>query len=507
MRVRRLFRCLIAPMLVVAAGGALTVVGTSAASAAPRFGSAPSFGNDFGQRGDSFGSFGHFFGPAYDCTGGNVPPGTYNSMIITGVCYVPAGTVSIRGNLYILPGDLLDGAATLGDPPDNPNPVLPGTVLVGGNVFVASGAVLALGCSPAGGCHGVTYDRIGGSLIAVGAQAVLVQAVSIGGNVSVWGGGGGVLGGPPESGACFGAPIPAPWSDDPVLSDPNFGSPQYTDFEDSSIGGNLTVIGQQTCYLASFRDRVAGSVTFIGNATSDPDGMELGSNLVGGNMTCFNNLPAVQFGDAGAAPNMVGGNASGECGFNVVLSNPSAGAVASGMSPGPSIPEHISVSTQSLGTYYGTHTQTASTSITSLLGPNVTESGDTLLAALNNVTLAGTGLTGSMTAVFPPTTANPLGSTGELVVATDSPGYPVAYGSTESFQASDNCVCTFAGQAGATTLSLYGTTSHGWTTGTFLVIRGGGGNGLGPLDTLAGYGTFSGQLNGTLNLVEHLKIT
>ena len=262
------------------------------------------------------------------------------------------------------------------------------------------------------------------------------------------------------------------------------------------------MIGVQTCYLASFRDQVAGSVTFIGNTTSDTDGMELGSNLVGRNMTCLNNLPAVQFGDASAAPNMVGGIGTGECGFNVVLSNPSAGAVASG-SPGPSVPVHISVSTQSLGTYYGTHTQTASTSITSLLGPNVTESGNTLLGALNNDTLTGTGLVGSMT-VDP---SAPLGSTGELVVATDTPGYPSAFGSSESFEATDNCTCSFAGQVGAVSLKLYGTTSHGWTTGTFLVVQSGGGIGLGALDTLAGYGTFSGQLNGTLNLVEHLKIT
>ena len=246
MRVRRLVRVFVAPLLMLMGGGALTVVGTSAASEAPHFGSA-SFGNDFGHRGDSFGTFGHFFGPAYDCTGGNVPPGTYNSMIITGVCYMPAGTVSIRGNLYILPGDLLDGAATPGDPTNNPNPILPATVLVGGNVYVGSGAVLALGCSPAGGCHGVDYDRIGGNVTATGAQGVLIQAVSIGGSVSVLGGGGGVLGGPPNSDGCFAAPIPAPWANDPALSDPNFGSPQYTDFEDSSIGGNLTVIGVQTC--------------------------------------------------------------------------------------------------------------------------------------------------------------------------------------------------------------------------------------------------------------------
>jgi hypothetical protein len=36
-------------------------------------------------------------GHQYDCTGGNVPSGTYDSMIITGICYMPAGTVVVRG--------------------------------------------------------------------------------------------------------------------------------------------------------------------------------------------------------------------------------------------------------------------------------------------------------------------------------------------------------------------------------------------------------------------------
>jgi hypothetical protein len=55
---------------------------------------------------------------------------------------------------------LLD-AATPGDPAANP--LLPTTVRVGGNVRVDRGAVLVMGCSPAGGCTAVTYDRIAGN--------------------------------------------------------------------------------------------------------------------------------------------------------------------------------------------------------------------------------------------------------------------------------------------------------------------------------------------------------
>jgi len=51
-------------------------------------------------------------GGTYVCTGGPVPPGTYSTMVIKGVCFAPAGTIVVRGNLTIAPGALLD-AVTL----------------------------------------------------------------------------------------------------------------------------------------------------------------------------------------------------------------------------------------------------------------------------------------------------------------------------------------------------------------------------------------------------------
>jgi hypothetical protein len=65
-------------------------------------------------------------------------------------------------------------------------------------------------------------------------------------------------------------------------------------------------VGQQTCWLGSLRNQVRGSLTYAHDVTSDPDGMEIDNNLMGGNMTCLNNDPAVQYGDSGAAPNLVG---------------------------------------------------------------------------------------------------------------------------------------------------------------------------------------------------------
>jgi hypothetical protein len=267
------------------------------------------------------------------------------------------------------------------------------------------------------------------------------------------------------------------------LSNPQTGSPQYTDFEDSSIGGNFDVIGVQTCYLGSFRDQVAGNVTFLANASSDPDGMELGSNLIGGDMRCRGNLPAAQFGDGGAAPNMVGGQASGECGFKVVL--PDGGGSS----------EHITVSTSSMGTYSGSHIQTKTVKALKL---GKTESGNKLLIALNDGIFTGSGIQGSITVNL----RRPLGKTGEVIVITVHPDH------SQSFLVIDRCKCSFAGHSGILRIFAYGTTSlDGITSGTFLIASGGAANG--GLSNLVGYGTFSsfGQPAGTVHLIEHLIIT
>jgi hypothetical protein len=471
------------PVMVLALSGILVGAGSAGASPPPR----------------------HADGHPYDCTGGNVSPGIYTSMIITGVCYMPAGTVVVKGDLTVAPGALLD-AVTPGDPA-GPGALLPATVFVGGNVSVGHGAVLFLGCSPNISCPmAVNYDRIGGSLTATGALGVVVHSTSIGGNFSLLGGGGGVVGGT-TTGVCDGnpaadppvpAPVPSLWAADPSLANgegPGMPLPVYSDAEDNVIGGNLTIVGLRSCWLGGLRNQVGGNANFSANVMGDPDALEMGNNLVGGNLTCLANLPAVQFGDGGAAPNMVGGFGMGECGFNVKDLNPAPEAMAS-----PGVSEHIAVSTWRLGRYYGTHNQTSNV-VTLPLG--TTESGDTLVAELNDDTLAGSGLTGTLTAVYPPTMSAPLGSTGEAVLAT------VHGDGSESFTAIDNCDCSFDGQTGTVTIRAYGTTSaNGLTKGIFVVTSGGTPVG-GGLDTLAGYGTFSswGQPAGSLRLVEHLKIT
>jgi hypothetical protein len=433
-------------------------------------------------------------GSAYTCTGGNIAPGTYGSIIVTGICYMPAGTIVVRHNLTVGPGALLD-AVTPGDP--HAHPVVPATVLIGGNVFVSKDAVLVLGCSPNIACSnppGISFDRVGGNITAIDAQAVVLHSATIGGNVTVLGGGGGAAGGA-NSGGCFNTakyPIPAPWSKDAALANPKTGSPQYTDTEDDFIGGNLTVVGQQTCWLGSLRNQVRGSLTNTNNVTSDPDGMEILNNLIGGNVTCLNNDPAVQFGDSAAAPNLVAGSASGECAFTALKPNPAPSPGPPPVAAGPL--EHISVSLGNLVAYSGTHTATFVASLPAV----TTESGYTITAVLNDFTLTGTGLTGSGTVNVKLLPA----PSGDAVLSTVYPD------GSKSFIAYDTCKCTFGGQAGTVLLRFYGKKSaNGVTHGIFLVTSGGAANG--HLATLAGWGTFSsaGEPAGTWRLVEYLAIT
>jgi hypothetical protein len=168
------------------------------------------------------------------------------------------------------------------------------------------------------------------------------------------------------------------------------------------------------------------------------------------------------------------------------------------MAAAPSVSTNIAVPTWSLGTYHGTHTQIGASVALPIGTPNVTTSGDTLTGQSNTDVLTGDGLTGAITPV-----PGPPGKSGETVVASTHPD------GTTSFEAFDNCACSFDGQSGTVAIVAYGTTSpSGWTHGTFIVDN------VTPtapatttgLATLAGYGTFWGS-GSTLQLEEHLTLT
>ncbi|HXW35336.1 MAG TPA: hypothetical protein VEJ87_12215 [Acidimicrobiales bacterium] len=506
----RLIQMLVVPLLVVLTGVGFALVSSSAATAAPLGSFGPTFGAYNIGAAPTVGSpTGLYFN--YTCPAGAIPPGTYGSILVTGICYMPTGNITVEGDVTIAPHALLD-AVTPGDPTSG-TPVVPATVSIGGNVIVDQGAVLLLGCSPNISCGapapGISFDHVAGSIEASGAQGVVIHSTAIGGSLSITGGGGG-----PAAETCNAqSPAPAPpiTNLEPWSLDPNFDfTPVFTDVEDSTIGGNFTISGLTSCWFGALRNQIGGSASLVANAMGDPDATEFDENLISGGLTCVQNSPAPQFGDSGAAPNIVDLNSTGQCGFGVVLQNPAPEAIESeGLEPDVGVNEHLVVSGQSLGTYTGTHTSTTVATLgppaSPLTYPVTTVAGDKIFADLGNFTFTGNGLTGSATYSGGP----PGQSPGEAILGT---AYPT--NGTVSFVAYDTCpACSFGGQTGMVTLRFYGTiAASGSVTGTFFITSGGAalppGTPAPGLATVAGYGTFSGTAVGgavaSLTLVEHL---
>ena len=273
---RRLFGFVAAIVAVV------VLVGARAGDASPR----------------SMGSRAASVGGDATCFGGSVAAGVYSNLSIAGFCNVDSGSVTVEHNLTVLPGGTLN--AQFGGTDTGP---APSDVTVGGNLDVQTNGVLVLGCEPGHfTCQndpdpstGGTFSNsasVGGNLTAEDALAVVVHVTAIGRNVTMSGGGGGVT--------CSGFL--------PVLL-----SPPYGDFEDNTIGGNLTISGWQSCWLGAFRDTIRGNVDWHSNVTADPDGNEIATNSIGRNFNCAGNTPNPQIGDSGGLLNLVSGRANGQC--------------------------------------------------------------------------------------------------------------------------------------------------------------------------------------------------
>lgn len=239
------------------------------------------------------------------CAGGVIAHGTYRSLTITGFCNLAAGNVTVQRNLVIESGGGLNAAFAGSD------------LRVGGNLRVRPSGILVLGCEPfafpcfndlnakSGGTPGMqTNDSVGRNLISDGATMVLAHHSVFWGDVVQVGGGGGVN--------CKTLP---------------FGPPAYTTYEDNTMHGDVTVSGLHTCWSGFFRNTVSGDVRWSKNVTwdgtpeppgdptlhGDEDGNEVATNTVHGDLSCFNNVPAVQYGDSQGSPNIVFGDIRGQC--------------------------------------------------------------------------------------------------------------------------------------------------------------------------------------------------
>lgn len=213
--------------------------------------------------------------------------GTYTNLTIVGNAYVADNaTVKVNGDLTLAPGACLDAFSL-------------GTVQVSGNVNVGIFGTLALGCAPGANgppgtppCTSVPPDTVGGSILAYWPKTMYLTAVTVGGDVSSYGGG-------------FGLP--------------------YVNFpvKNMNIAGSLTIAdwyAGPNSWVGALRNHVGGNVELYGNWGNNPDvdSMEVDGNTIGHNLDCQSNFPYAQYGDAydpaeGNGPNTVGGSATGQC--------------------------------------------------------------------------------------------------------------------------------------------------------------------------------------------------
>ncbi len=249
---------------------------------------------------------------ATTCTGtvgspGSLAGGTYSSVDVQGVCFVDAGQVVVTGNVSV---DANTGALVAAFATNHGT----GTsgITVDGNITVASGGTLVLGCIASSfPCFDdpdmaaptlASPATVQGSISATGALGVVVHNTTIGTDAVQTGGGGG------NGAAC--ATTPGVFA---LLM-----SPAYSDYEDNTMSGNLRVSGVTSCWFGVERNTIGGSATFANNNFTIPNANEILSNHVAGNLLCSNLMPAVAFNaSASGSSNVVGGFGTGQCAFGV----------------------------------------------------------------------------------------------------------------------------------------------------------------------------------------------
>jgi hypothetical protein len=219
--------------------------------------------------------------PPQTCRGTTSAPGTLagnypGDVTIDGVCAVNGGPTHVHGTLTLEPNSALLAVFALnhagGDDPSS--------LVVDHNVKVLKNATLFLGClATSQPCIDDPHpneptlgsaDKIRGSLWESQPLGVVVHNTTIGGNVKEQGGGGG-FNCNPEGVFAF------------------IQSPVFSAYEDSTIGGNLSIKGLVSCWLGVARVHIGGNAQFLNNRLADPDAIEILSNTIEGNLTCRGN--------------------------------------------------------------------------------------------------------------------------------------------------------------------------------------------------------------------------
>jgi hypothetical protein len=231
-------------------------------------------------------------GNNYTCSGGDfasgtftsIPSGNYASITVTGVCNIqPDAVINVTGNINVAPGAVLDAQSA------------PSTIIVGHNITAGAGSLLGLGCQPSNSIGrfagvpcavepgGHTTITVNGNVTATDADTVLLRKLTVGGNVTLTGGGGEI-----------------PWS-----------------IKGNTIGGNLTISDVAADWLGVQFNWIGGNATLTNITALDPGDpgrtVAVVENTVGRNLNCTGLAPGVSPGFIPGEVNHVGHKATGQC--------------------------------------------------------------------------------------------------------------------------------------------------------------------------------------------------
>jgi hypothetical protein len=238
-------------------------------------------------------------GPApHTCSGGSVGGGTYASLTITGFCdVVPGAVIDVVGNLTVAPGAFFDAQSS------------PSTITVGKSLTAGQDSIMGLGCQPFSESHpdgspvtssghpcendptGHSVILVKGNLTTTNASLVLLNGITVNGNVSLDGSGSRDL--------------------------PAFIPGDDWSIKNNTVGGNLSASGITVDWLGVMRTQTGKNLTLT-NITADDPGdpyamVFVVGNDAGWNLNCSGLAPGVSGGFNPMVHNTAGRNVTGQC--------------------------------------------------------------------------------------------------------------------------------------------------------------------------------------------------
>lgn len=218
----------------------------------------------------------------YWCTGGAIPSGHYRTIVVSGDCYVPSGaTIRVDGDIVVQEDASLDAQSA------------PSKITVRHNVIGWAGSFVGLGCQPpwltGNSAHECMTDpndysniAVKGSVFITDAAIVMLNGITVGGNVVLRGGGSGI------------------WS-----------------VKNNMIGRNLGVSDLTTEWLGVMFNRIGGTAVLSDIIITDTHpgapGVYIVRNVVKKDLVCMALNPGVSGGFVPGSVNVVGGRALGQC--------------------------------------------------------------------------------------------------------------------------------------------------------------------------------------------------